>query len=215
MDKSTTNNEFYWIPIRIALSNPNFTYINIGSVVWLGSTPETVYISPINEWFIVNYHQTGFYRVNYDTYSWRRLINQLDSEGFESIHVLNRAQIIDDLFNLARATYVDYKLVLNASRYLTRETNHLPWKAFFNGLSYVYERFEKQSEYQEYLERYISKILSKMYEKIGFDDRDDDKFLDRLNREIILQWACKINNMKCVTKSKDLFVAWRNNIQKR
>ncbi|KAM0729596.1 Aminopeptidase N [Formica fusca] len=215
MDKSTTNNEFYWIPIRIALSNQNFTHINIGSVVWLGSTPETVYISPINEWFIVNYHQTGFYRVNYDTYSWRRLINQLDSEGFESIHVLNRAQIIDDLFNLARATYVDYELVLNASRYLTRETNHLPWKAFFNGLSYVYERFEKQSEYQEYLERYISKILSKMYEKIGFDDRDDDKFLDRLNREIILQWACKINNMKCVTKSKDLFVAWRNNIQKR
>lgn len=214
MNRSITTYEFYWIPIHVTLSNQDFNYINIKPRVWLGSRKESIFINPNNEWFIVNSNQIGFYRVNYDIYSWRRLINQLNSERFESIHVLNRAQIIDDLFNLARASYVDYELVLNASRYLTRETNHLPWKAFFNGLSYVYERFE-QSEHQKHLERYISKILSTMYNKIGFDDREDDKFLDRLNREMILQWACKFNNMECVEKSENLFMAWSNNIQKR
>ncbi|KAL6443889.1 hypothetical protein ACFW04_001722 [Cataglyphis niger] len=215
MNRSTTTYEFYWIPIHVTLSNQDFNQdINIKSVAWLGSEEEKMYINSNNEWFIVNSNQTGFYRVNYDTYSWRRLIDQLDSERFESIHVLNRAQIIDDLFNLARATYVDYELVLNASRYLTRETNHLPWKAFFNGLSYVYERFE-QSEHQKHLEKYILKILSTMYNKIGFNDRDDDKFLDKLNREMILQWACKLNNKECVKNSKDLFMAWQNNIYKR
>ncbi|XP_050466418.1 putative aminopeptidase-2 [Cataglyphis hispanica] len=215
MNRSTTTYEFYWIPIHITLSNQDFNQIiNIKSIGWLGSEKEKIYINLNNEWFIVNSNQFGFYRVNYDTYSWGRLIDQLNSERFESIHVLNRAQIIDDLFNLARATYVDYELVLNASRYLTRETNHLPWKAFFNGLSYVYERFEQRG-HQKHLEKYILKILSTMYNKTGFNDRDDDKFLDKLNREMILQWACKLNNKECVKNSKDLFMAWRKNIQKR
>lgn len=210
MNRSTTTYEFYWIPIHVTLSNQDFNQdINIKPILWLGWEKKKMYINPTNEWFIVNSNQTGFYRVNYDTYSWGQLIKQLDSERFESIPVLNRAQIIDDLFNLARASYVDYELVLNASRYLTRETNHLPWKAFFNGLSYVYERFE-QSEHQKHLEKYILKILSTMYNKTGFNDRNYDKFLDKLNREMILQWACKLNNEECVKNSKDLFEAWYN-----
>lgn len=180
------------------------------STLWLGPKPEYMYINPANEWFIVNYKQTGFYRVNYDTYSWRRLIDQLNSPRFESIHVLNRAQIIDDLFNLARATYVDYELVLDASKYLIQETNHLPWKAFFNGLSYVYERFEDGRDYQNNLKKFVLKIMSEIYDKTGFDDRKNDNFLDRLNREMILQWACKLDNMECAGKSKDLFTTWRN-----
>lgn len=216
MNKITTNDEFYWIPIYIATSMGSNKYIVLDSTVWLGPNPEIIYINPVNEWFIVNYKQTGFYRVNYDTYSWQRLINQLNSEGFEAIDVLNRAQIIDDLFNLARATYVDYELVLNASKYLIKETNHLPWKAFFNGLSYVYERFEDKSDNQSYLKKFVLPIMSEMYNKTGFYDRKEDKLLDRLNREMILQWACKLNNgLDCVKKSKDLFATWHNNNRSR
>lgn len=226
MHKSTTNNEFYWIPIHVVKSqdfidqpyNPmkdNYIIINSTGTIWLGSKPERININPNNEWLIVNYKQTGFYRVNYDTASWLRLINQLNSQQFDSIHVLNRAQIIDDLFNLARATYVEYELVLNASRYLIRETNHLPWKAFFNGLSYVYERFEEQNDYQNNLKRYIWNITSTMYNNTEFDDYDNDTLLDRLNREMILQWACKLNISECVSKSINLFATWRNDTLKR
>ncbi|XP_072748197.1 putative aminopeptidase-2 [Anoplolepis gracilipes] len=216
MNRSTTNNEFYWIPIHVVKSSEDFSQnIIIKPTLWLGSKPEFMYINSINEWFIVNYKQTGFYRVNYDKYSWGRLINQLNSKRFESIHVFNRAQIIDDLFNLARASYVDYDLVLNASKYLIRETNHLPWKAFFNGLSYVYERFEEQSKNHNYLKKYVSNIMFTMYNKTGFDDRNDDKLLDRLNREMILQWACKLEITDCVNKSISLFVTWNNENLKR
>ena len=43
----------------------------------------------------------GYYRVNYDTQNWAALATALN-QSHEVIHLLNRAQIIDDAFNLAR-----------------------------------------------------------------------------------------------------------------
>lgn len=209
--------EFYWIPIRVVTSQNIHNQINLNNktVFWLGSQIHTIYINPNDEWFIVNYEQAGFYRVNYDSQSWLKLINELNSERFSTIPVLNRAQIIDDLFNLARADYVQYEVLMQASKYLTRETHHLPWKAFFNGLSYVYERFETGDDNQKLMQKYILNLLSNMYETVGFDDNDEDTLLDELNREMILQWACKFDKIKCVKQSKNLFATWRNDSLQR
>jgi len=209
----TSANEFYWIPINIFVSS-NLFDLSLEQKVWLGQEPQRIFINSLNDWFIVNYKQTGFYRVNYDTSTWKVLINKLNDK-FEVINVLNRAQIIDDLFNLARANYVEYDLLMSASAYLRQETNHLPWKAFFNGLSYIYGRFEQQHNFQQDLNKYVLSLLSKIYDKVGFNDRDDDTHLDKLNREIILQWACKLNKPECIKKSVDLFATWRNNGSER
>lgn len=213
MNRNTSSNEFYWIPIDVYVQSDNIRPLNdikFGHRQWLGSKPQGMYINPNEDWYIVNYRQTGFYRVNYDTSSWNKLIKKLNSKEFEAIDVLNRAQIIDDLFNLARANYVDYELLMIASQYLKRETNHLPWKAFFNGLSSIYETFEQHGSQKE-LNGYILTLLSNMYNKVGFDDRNDEH-LDKLNREIILQWACKLDKPECIRKSIALFAAWRKNI---
>lgn len=207
INRNTSGDEFYWIPIDVFVPSDMFGDITLERKVWLGPEAQKIFINPVNDWFIVNYKQTGFYRVNYDTASWKRLINKLNNKGFEAISVLNRAQIIDDLFNLARANYVEYELLMSASKYLEQETNHLPWKAFFNGLSFIHGRFEQQS-FQQNLNQYVLKLLSKMYAKVGFNDRNDDEHLDKLNQEMILQWACKLNKAECIKKSVDLFAAW-------
>lgn len=218
INRNTSSNESYWIPIDIFVSSDLQTYsdVSLTNKIWLGSEPQNILINSINDWFIVNYKQTGFYRVNYDNSSWHTLIDKLNSKSFEDIHVLNRAQIIDDLFNLARANYVEYDLLIKALAYLENETNHLPWKAFFNGLSYIYRRFEQpenlneKKNFQEDLNKYVLKLLSKIYNNVGFSERDDDSFLNKLNREMILQWACKLNKTECIQKSVDLFATWRN-----
>ena len=46
--------------------------------------------------------QTGYYRVNYDKENWAALSKQLDDDH-EAIDSTNRAQILDDSLNLARA----------------------------------------------------------------------------------------------------------------
>ncbi|XP_012230687.2 putative aminopeptidase-2 [Linepithema humile] len=213
LNKDANIPEFYWIPIRVVTSQSISDQITFQRTIWLGSQTEIMYINPINELFIVNYEQTGFYRVNYDTQSWLKLINELNSERFNIIPVLNRAQIIDDLFNLARARYTNYEVLMKASKYLTRETHHLPWKAFFNGLSYVYERFGEND--QKLVKKHILNLLFNMYKEVGFNDRGNDTLLDELNREMILQWACKLDKPECIMQSKLLFATWREDNSKR
>ena len=94
-----------------------------------------------------NYSPTGFYRVNYNSASWSRIINALNSDKYQIIHVLNRAALIDDLLNLARADLLDYSTALDGLRYLTRERDYLPFKAAFTALTYLDQRLSGENEY--------------------------------------------------------------------
>lgn len=87
----------------------------------------------------------GFYRVNYDTDNWNALIKQLN-EAHDEIHVLNRAQLIDDAFNLARAGHLDYSVPLSLSKYLKKENNATPWYSAINSFSYIIERMFRSKE---------------------------------------------------------------------
>lgn len=84
----------------------------------------------------------GFYRVNYDEENWNALISQLHDDCNE-IHVLNRAQLIDDAFNLALANRMDYAQVLKLSEYLINENDPVPWYSVQNGFSYLMNRMRR------------------------------------------------------------------------
>lgn len=92
----------------------------------------------------------GFYRVNYDDDNWNALVDQLHN-NYTEIHVLNRAQIIDDLFNLAKINYVDYNLVMNAIRYLKNEIDVVPWYSVKKGFEYLLDRMWRHPEGFKYL----------------------------------------------------------------
>ena len=89
-----------------------------------------------NDWIIANIKHTGFYRVNYDQENWRLLINQL-RENHSLIDPINRAQLLDDSFNLGRAEVIDQVTFLNIISYLQNETNSMVFEAAFNGLDYL------------------------------------------------------------------------------
>lgn len=81
--------------------------------------------------------------MNYEEDDWRKLINLLRNPTFNlrQIHEINRAAIIDDVMNLARADYIDYKTAISTTMYLKREIDYLPWRAFYNNLPYLNNRF--------------------------------------------------------------------------
>lgn len=84
---------------------------------------------------INNLLTTGYYRVNYDKTNWDRIGAYLSSKKYEQIGVINRAQILDDSFNLAHAGYIGYPIFLNISKYLEREVDYVPWCAAFRAFT--------------------------------------------------------------------------------
>ena len=74
-----------------------------------------------DSWLIGNLKHSGFFRVNYDQQNWDLLIKQLN-ENHLLIDPINRAQLLDDSFNLGRAEIVDQLLFLNITKYLKIET---------------------------------------------------------------------------------------------
>lgn len=68
-----------------------------------------------------------------------------------TIHVWNRAQLIDDSFNLARAGMLDYATALNLSKYLENEDDEIPWYTAMDCLSYVVERMRRSTDGYEYI----------------------------------------------------------------
>ena len=68
---------------------------------------------------LINF-STGYYRVNYDDSNWRKIANYLNSDNYTKIHVLNRAQIIDDAYHLMMARQLDIEIFLDLANYLSR-----------------------------------------------------------------------------------------------
>ena len=89
-----------------------------------------------SEWIIGNIKHSGFYRVNYDQENWKLLIAQLEN-NFSGINEVNRAQLLDDSFNLGRAEIINQTVFLEISKYLAAETEYIPWEAAVFGFSYI------------------------------------------------------------------------------
>lgn len=128
-----TSSNLWWVPINYVVgSNPVFT--DTKPDLWLAGEKEVTIESDTapkpwttNDWIVVNIQETSYYRVNYDDNLWNLLIQQLNGNNFDQIHVLNRAQLVDDSLNLARAGKISYDVPFGILEYLIKESDYIPW----------------------------------------------------------------------------------------
>uniref|UniRef100_A0A672Y3V8 Aminopeptidase n=1 Tax=Sphaeramia orbicularis TaxID=375764 RepID=A0A672Y3V8_9TELE len=119
-----------------------------------GSNPEM--INGANEWLVANINMKGFYRVNYDSENWERLLTK-------DVPVINRAQIIDDAFNLARAKIVNITLALRTTTFLNKEVEYMPWEMALSNLGYFYLMFDRSEVYGA-MQAYLKKQVTPLFE---------------------------------------------------
>lgn len=67
------------------------------------------------------------------------IIKVLKSNRYQDIHVLNRAQLIDDAFNLAATSRLNYSIALDVASYLYQEEDLIPWIPAFTGLLKIHK----------------------------------------------------------------------------
>uniref|UniRef100_A0A669B8U1 Aminopeptidase n=1 Tax=Oreochromis niloticus TaxID=8128 RepID=A0A669B8U1_ORENI len=113
------------------------------------------------DWLIANIDMKGFYRVNYDSENWDRILTKLSTQH-QDIPVINRAQIIDDAFNLARAKIVSTTLALSTTRFLNTELEYMPWQTATRNLDYFVLMFDRSEVYGP-MQGYINKKVTPLF----------------------------------------------------
>ncbi|XP_017688303.1 PREDICTED: thyrotropin-releasing hormone-degrading ectoenzyme [Lepidothrix coronata] len=212
-DPSRGDNSYLWqIPLTIAVGNTS--HISSEAIIWVSNKSEHHRIPAFEEagWLLGNINQTGYFRVNYDIRNWRLLINQL-TRNHEVISVSNRAGLIDDAFNLARAGYLPQNIPLEIIRYLSEEKDFLPWHAASRAL-YPLDKLLDRTENYNIFNEYILRQVASMYLKLGWPVNNLNKSLvqasyqhEELRREVIML-ACSFGNKHCHQQAATLISDW-------
>uniref|UniRef100_A0A672Y9J9 Aminopeptidase n=1 Tax=Sphaeramia orbicularis TaxID=375764 RepID=A0A672Y9J9_9TELE len=149
-----------------------------------GSNPEM--INGANEWLVANINMKGFYRVNYDSENWERLLTK-------DVPVINRAQIIDDAFNLARAKIVNITLALRTTTFLNKEVEYMPWEMALSNLGYFYLMFDRSEVYgamQAYLKKQVTPLFEHFKDITANWTKIPENHTDQYNQVNAISTAC-------------------------
>ncbi|XP_016914829.2 aminopeptidase N-like [Apis cerana] len=199
----------WWIPLSFTTeTDANFSHL---TPKYLLNPEESLIIMsriPSDDWVVFNLQQSGYYRVNYDQRNWQMLTDYLNLKNFTRIHRVNRAALIDDAFNLARAGYVNYSIPFNLSKYLVRETDYEPWVAAANNFKFLNKMLSGEPNVLQAFQDYAIHLLRNMYDQINFTESANEDVTTKLRRELILSTSCLVRYADCLNVSKNLFQNW-------
>ncbi|XP_070763184.1 alanyl (membrane) aminopeptidase-like b [Enoplosus armatus] len=206
---STESSLWWYVPIRV-MSNTSGS-----SFFWL-ETSATVtkdeLISKSGEWILANVNCTGYYRVNYNPENWQRLLTQLETNPHR-IPPMNRGQLVDDAFNLARAKLVNVTLALNSTRFLRNERGYLPWESAVRNLEYFVLMFDRSEVYgpmQVYLREQVKGLYNFFRNATDNSEVPKDHSLQH-NQINAIQVACSNGLPECLAMATKMFADWMNN----
>ncbi|XP_029173558.1 endoplasmic reticulum aminopeptidase 2-like isoform X2 [Nylanderia fulva] len=149
-------------------------------------------------WMIFNIQQIGYYRVNYDNENWKRISTYLNSDDYTKIHVLNRAQIIDDAFHLMIAGKLQSHIFWDIIMYLHREKDYIAWYPMFKALEYIFSTFPVLEEKNKNVATLVREILHNVLELIKYEEIDDiDELKTICLRQEAAKWACFLGDINC------------------
>lgn len=185
-----------------------------------------------DDWVILNVNQVGYYRVNYDQRNWQLLVEQLNA-NHSKISTINRAQLLDDIFELAKSALLDYKFAMEATRYLRGERDYLPWDTVLMSFSYIDDMLQRTPIYGLWKD-YIANLIEPYYARYRELDwhltagnssqrqkrpdsqgqtgplqvMDSNDVLEQYNQVNAVAWACQVNE-HCIGRARAVFGEWR------
>jgi len=180
---------------------------NFPKKVVLNMTSATLSGLPPSKWIKANYKTTGFFRVTYSNANWELLIKQLDS-NHNIFHALDRAGIIDDAFNLARAGKLAYKIALGTTRYLHKEKNYVVWRVALSNLNYMKKILSNRPSYSLF-KKYMLQKLNPMVKEVGWNQSSGH--LDQYKQSLFLANAISYGDESSVNHAKMMFNDWMVN----
>ncbi|KAM6119331.1 aminopeptidase N [Pterocles gutturalis] len=187
-----------------------------GDMYWLTkvSDTNTRFRVGSSSWLLLNLNVSGYFCVNYNQENWDQLLAQL-ATNHEVIPVINRAQIINDAFNLARAKYVNVTLALSTTRFLSRDTEYMPWQAALNNLNYFQLMFDR-SEVFGVMTKYIQQQVTPLFNHYKNVTNNwvtlPSGLMDQYNEINAIRYACSYGVAECQDLATAYFRRWQQNV---
>ncbi|XP_063609325.1 aminopeptidase N-like [Penaeus indicus] len=198
----------WWVPLTYTTQS-DVTFNQTLATVWMKDSEDSITITslpPKEEWVIFNLQESGYYRVNYDDSNWDTLIQQL-KDDHEVIHVINRAQIIDDAMNLARAGQLSYETALHILSYLKNETEYLPWSAALNSLDYLDSMLGASMD-RGAIKSFLLDLVMPLYNSLRLTNETEDSRPVQHLQELAVYWACRLGHPQCLDDAVTTYHVW-------
>lgn len=198
-----------FIPINYATSG-NRNFDDTTEDFWItpsSSVQSRTIDGPDNDnWIIVNKQLTGYYRVQYDQHNYDLLIAEVNGENYKNIHVLNRAQLLDDAINLAKARHIDINIAFGFLNSLRREQDlpeaYAPWATAHNALTYL-NGYLKGHENYDLFQSFVASLSSEAYSNVQVNIVET-RHLHRIHRLSVARWACLMGLPACLNDVEEI-----------
>lgn len=169
------------------------------SLYWVNQREDNFTTRNSFQWILFNVDQMGYYRVNYDSNSWK-VIGQVLKSNYKTFSWGNRAQLINDAFDMARVNYIrDFSLVLDLLHFYQNETEHSPWVVFDIHISVLRSRLSGFKVYKNF-ENFMNFLLTDQRKRV-LNERYE-KPTERLARKVILKNSCELE--ECFLEESDV-----------
>ncbi|XP_056008322.1 putative aminopeptidase-2 isoform X2 [Ostrea edulis] len=202
-------NYIWKVPFTFRTSDDGNFDVSDADVKWIMDSGNDIlgssYPTGQGKWILGNVHQYGFYRVNYDDDNWMALMNQLKQQHTK-IPLLNRAQIINDVWNLVKAGEVSVDVALHSLEYLDTEKDYVPWAAAMRELGYLSDMLRETEVFGDY-QTFMKEKVTDLFARLTLDD-SNSTHLETLQRSMIGRAACSYGVTSCVTQASNMFQAW-------
>lgn len=123
-------------------------------------------------WIKFNKDQMGYFLVNYTPELWSALTNAL-KDDFSVFSVSDRVQLLNDAFLLAEATQLEYKVAMDMTKYLVKETEYLPWSVAIDNLHSI-RQLVYGEPIVELLRKYGLQMIENIYVELGWEVREQE-----------------------------------------
>nr|CAI5825384.1 unnamed protein product [Callosobruchus analis] len=207
---SDTTTKWY-VPITYTTSLDTAKFEKTSPQLWIQPDKESnIQITDGTSWIILNNQQTGFYRVNYDDTLWAEIEKALKTESFGGIGELNRAQIVDDLFNLAKPKKVSYSKALNIIKFINNDVSYYTWFAARRGFSFLLDKIGFESALGKAVKADVLKLMDKVYKSVPHTALKPTDDLYTLKQTEIIGLACRLQHPECIEMSKSYFSKYKS-----
>jgi aminopeptidase N len=190
----------WWIPLNYATKlSPDFSQTKPDT--WMHDNFDQAILGislPDDVWIIFNKQATGYYRVNYDYRLWELITEEMVRGDHAKIPVLNRAQLLDDSFNIARTGDIKFDIALGLLEYLPKELDYAPWVPADRAFTMLNQRMASLHDYSNFL-TFVLNVVSPLFDRLGVTNIENEPYFDRLARNVAIKWACYAGSGQCRT----------------